>query len=117
MKAARVRIGRVTLKGGGADVRVLTPDRAPSEVLEHMRWWVDACARNPGGIPDGFVAVAFRVQPDVPQHPATRTAFHSAHAQLPIWLLPDLARQVLLVDMQCDVSERSVMELLGYETE
>lgn len=115
MKAARVRIGRVTLKGGGADLRVLTPDRTPSEVLQHMRTWVDLCARNPDGPPDGFVAVSFRIQPEVPQHPATRTGFFSAHPSLPTWLLPDLARQILLVDMQCDVSERNIMGLLGYE--
>lgn len=112
MNAARVRIGRVTMKGGGADVRVLHRDVAGPPILGQIREWADSQAHYVRP-PDAFVAVAFWWDAGTQQH-VHHPMWASYAAELPHAFLPALAEAALTSAMTALKAEDRVMRKLGY---
>src|ERR1035437_3903183 len=67
MKPA-VRISRVRMKNGGADVRVLHRDTQGGVLAEHMRCYVTECL-NKERPPDAYAAVALWFDAHTPGRP------------------------------------------------
>lgn len=112
MNAARIRIGRVTMKNGGADVRVLHREVAGPAILGQMRDWVDRQAHYERA-PDAFVAVAFWWDKSVRQHVNDPT-WATYAPELPHAFLPSMAEAVLSSAMTVLKAEDRVMRKLGY---
>ena len=113
MKTAAVRIGRVRMKAGGADVRVLRSSVADTECTRRMRSWLSR-ALSGGARPDAFVALSFTLGDDYHGGVATVTAWHSEHHALQTDLLPMLTERVLTRQITAAATEASIMRELGY---
>lgn len=109
---ARVRIGRVTMKAGGADLRVLHRDVVGPPILGQMRDWVDRQAHYERA-PDAFVAVAFWWDTEARQHVNDAT-WATYSPTLPHAFLPALAEAALASAMTALKAEHRVMRKLGY---
>lgn len=74
---ARTRIGRVTMKNGGADMHVLHPKEG-NRVTSHMRAWISAVTSRDSP-PDGYAAVAFWFDKAAPGFPTYEVGYSTAH--------------------------------------
>jgi hypothetical protein len=115
MKAARTAIGRVTLKAGGASVRVLQ-HRRQSEVVRHMRETFAAIASRKQP-PDGYVVCAFWIHPESPGYPTTELSYHSTSDELPPPILCKNAAAFIAEDSGRHGGADLALKTLGYEPE
>lgn len=113
-RAARVRIGRVTMKNGGADVHVLHRHVAGPAILGQIREWADSQAHYVRP-PDAFVAVAFWWDTDARQH-VNHPMWATYTPHIPHAFLPALAESALSSAMTSLKAEDRVMRKLGYAT-
>lgn len=111
MNEARVRIGRVRMKNGGADVRVLSAPGLPDDpVRQRIRLWVADVMKGPA--PGAVVMVAWWMQGDGrPAYAASAGTYTDA---VPIALLPEIARAAVASHLHLQWAEDRVMQTLGY---
>lgn len=113
MNIARTRIGRVKMKAGGADVRVLRREPARSAVSQHMSEWFAGVAEYERP-PDGYAAIAFWIDDATPGRPAYRATQASSHHALPQALLVRMAGEYLAMEYAAFVgSDRAVVAMGG----
>ena len=112
-KAARIRIGRIRMKNGGADVRVLNSAVVDTECAGRMRRWLARSLAN-GSRPDAFVAVAFTMDSEYAGGVATVTAWYSGRAELQTELLPILTERAVTRQIAMAAAESVIMGNLGY---
>jgi len=113
VNAARTRIGRVKMKNGGADVRVIYQETAPNPVSIHLRAWTKSVT-NQKVPPDAYAAVAFWFDPATPGRPGYNIAYISKHAAIPTALLVRMAAAYIVTEhaVNCAVS-RTIEEMGG----
>jgi hypothetical protein len=115
VNAARTRIGRVKMKAGGADLRVLHRD-PQSFVIEHAREWLVGLV-DTDKPPNAYAAVAFWVDADNPGHPGYRVTYCTrTEAMTPAVLVRCAAEQIRAEHSTQAGSERA-LEKMGYEPE
>lgn len=112
MNAARVRIGRVRMKGGGADVRVL-PSSDCGLAMGKLRGWV-ARITEAGHRPDAITATAY-VWNEKDRRWSEWCTWYSAHPSLPPSVLPAMAEASLREGIAAIGIEDSIMRTLGYD--
>lgn len=112
--AARVRIGRIRMKGGGADLHVI-PRRRQSEIAQHMQAWTKIVLEE-GRAPDAYAAVAFWINPDAPGRCEYNIGFLSRHDALPLPVLSRVAAAYLADMSSVERGAQRAMEGLGYES-
>lgn len=112
MNAARTRIGRVTMKGGGADVRVIYRPQ-DTECRARLRSWASnvLAAAEP---PHAFFAIAYRYDPAMPAGADATLAWWSDHSAFPIEMLPARACVSINRAIINNTAEAQVMRALGY---
>ncbi len=110
--AARVRIGRVRMKGGGAEVRVLARQEA-TLVASHMREWVAGCLGDYTRPPDAYAAVAFWIFPLAPGRPFTVVGLCTETDALSIPLLVQSAATALIHDAAAESGKARALEVYG----
>lgn len=111
MNAARVRIGRVKMKNGGADVRVLARPEHPDNPVRHrVRLWVADVLR--GRPPDAVALVAWWTDGD--GRAAYSVSAGTYTDAVPIMLLPEFTRAAVADHLQFAWAEDRVMRTLGY---
>lgn len=114
-EAARVRIGRIRMKGGGADLYVL-PRRRQSEIAQHMQAWTKIVLEE-GRPPDAYAAVAFWINPDAPGRCEYNIGFLSRHDALPLPVLSRVAAAYLGDMSPVARGAQHAVEHLGYTPE
>ncbi len=109
---ARVRISRIRMKGGGADVHVI-PRRRMSDVSQHMRQWVESVdgARSP----DAYMAVAFWFNADSPVSPDYSVGFLTRPDAMPAPVLRRLAAAYCADEAATARGARRAVEDMGVE--
>lgn len=112
MNIARVRIGRVTMKNGGADVRVLRFDKA-NEVQVCALEWARRLNRD-GNAPSAFVAIAFWPSGDEPWRTPHEISWQTRDADLPLPRLMAVAADQIRAYAPALMAEDRVMRNLGY---
>jgi len=110
---ARTRIGRVTLKNGGADLRVLHP-RPSGKIVAHLRAFADALHAdvNP---PSAYIAVAYWANEKEPWLADYHIAWNTESAHFPHYVLFERASALLATDAAAQIAEGQVMKSLGYK--
>lgn len=106
---ARVRIGRVTLKGGAA-LHVLPLPEPQSKILAALQAWTrgfDDFASPPQAV----AAVAFSLVDD---EWVWSCVYHSHAPALPVRILPVMAAEYLRAAITGDGAEQNIMNALGY---
>lgn len=114
MKAARTRIGRVTMKNGGADVRVLHREATLSPVAQHMREWVGGCL-NKERVPDAYGAVAFWFDDDAPGRPGVQITYLTSTHKVPAPVLVRMIGPYLISAQAAHVGATDAIEAMGGE--
>lgn len=112
-KAARIRIGRVTMKNGGADVRVLHRDQHPSPIAQHLRAWTDDVLTSHDAPPDGYAAIAYWVDDATPGRPQFHPCYFTRNHALPTVLLVQMAGQHLLHDVAARLGMNGALDAIG----
>jgi hypothetical protein len=108
MNAARVRIGRVTLKAGGADLHVLPRPEPRGKIVDALEKWVrrfDDLDRPPQAV----AAVAFS---EVNGQWQWSCVYHSETPFIPLRLLPLMASEYLRSAIIGDTAEEGIMAIL-----
>lgn len=95
MKTARIQIGRVKMKNGGADVRVLHQDRQDSILKAHMRASVTHVL-NRERPPDAYASVALWFDLKTPGRPRYYATYCTTHDAIPAPLLVRMAGPYLI---------------------
>lgn len=116
MNAARVRISRVRMKNGGADVTVLRRDAEKSVVVRHMRAWSDHVMSHERA-PDAYAAVALWFDPEHPGRPAYNATWCTASDTMPAPLLARIAGAYLVTEVAVAHGVNQAIEAMGYEIE
>ena len=113
MNAARTRIGRVTLKNGGADLRVLHQNPA-GKIVSHMRAFADVLSKH--AIPPcSYIAVAYWANEEEPWLADYQVTWTTESAQFPHYVLFERASALFAVEAASDIAESRVMASLGYK--
>lgn len=110
-ETARIRIGRVKMKAGGADLHIYERPTVPpaSRVL---RDWVMAITTGDTP-PDAIAAASFRWNPETGQYWVS-TTWWTTHALFPVTMLPEMTKVQLTADMTEAMVEGRIMRNLGY---
>ena len=108
--SAGCRIGRVRMKNGGADVRVLPSRQATGAALTLKAFVRDVLQDAP---PDAVALVAWWRDPDGAECWRS-VALKTDHPDFPYALLPDMARAELRRSMHRMDAEERIMRALGY---
>ena len=108
--SAAVRIGRVRMKGGGADIRILERAGTDNNCVAALRSWARDVADD-AEAPDAVVAVSFVYRGG---QWLAYCMWHSDHPALPIRLLPGMARESLCGLMVEARTADAVLRRLGY---
>lgn len=111
-EAAKVRIGRVRMKNGGADVRVL--HRAPPGKIESRIRGLAAEASSYGEQPSAFVGVVFWRSADEPWRPSYSLTWDTQDPDLPLPRLFRVAASEIDALAAAIKAEDRVMRNLGY---
>lgn len=113
MGVARIRIGRVKMKAGGADVRILQSRAADTECRERIRSW---SANVLGNIkpPHAFFAIAFWLDEEMTGGMDATSAWWSDRHELQYDMLPAYAQRVITRQLAAHATERTIMRNLGY---
>lgn len=112
MEAAHCRIGRVRMKNGGADVRVL-PSSSSGPAMDTLRRWADNIASH-GYRPDAIGAAAYMWD----ERSGTWmewSSWHSTHATLPPTTLPAMVEASLRESIAAVGIESRIMRKIGFE--
>jgi hypothetical protein len=109
---ARIRIGRVTMKAGGADVRVFQSGNHTGHVAQHMRAWLSGVMQRDRE-PDAYAAVAFWIDKDMPGHPWHQTTYATHHDSLPLPILVRLAAEQIAAELPSHVGSERAIEAMG----
>lgn len=115
VKPARTRIGRVTMKNGGADVRVL--HRIPmGRVADHLHAWCGQILdyERP---PDAYAAVALWFDPETPGRPRHQATYCTVHDAIPAPLLVRMAGPYLVAEHAAFTGATRAIEAVGSEIE
>jgi hypothetical protein len=110
---ARIRIGRVRMKAGGADVRVIYRPQ-DTECRDRLRAWASEVLAAPEP-PDAFFAIAYRYNPAVPASADATLAWWSDHPAFPLEMLPARACVSINRAITNTAAENQIMRALGYE--
>jgi hypothetical protein len=115
--AARTRIGRVIMKAGGADVRVLRrdPEKSP-HIAEHIRRHFIGLL-NRERAPDAYASVAFWFDPETPGRPGYSATFCTVHDAISAPILVRMAGSYLIAEHAAHVGAYNAIEAMGYETD
>lgn len=109
---ARVRIGRIKLKAGGAELRVI--ERASeTECQRRIRGWASDVLSAPDA-PEAFFAIAFRLDSDCPGGVETVKEYWSDRHELLFDMMPDLALRCLRRDLAVNAAENRIMKRLDF---
>lgn len=111
MNPARTRIGRVIMKAGGADLRVLHQNPA-SLVVSRMRGWANEAAEF-SEPPTGFVGVAYWHNDDGLRRPYL-VGWETVDPDLPLPNLMQQAAAQIANEAAILIAEHRVMRRLGY---
>jgi hypothetical protein len=111
MTSARVRIGKVTLKGG-AELRIYERPIPSSPVTAALRKWSTGIL-NCDPPPDAIACASFVFHEETGQYWVS-TTWWSSHPRFPISMLPDMTRASLIGDMTEAMVEGRIMRNLGY---
>ncbi len=112
MEAARVRIGRVKMKNGGADVRVL--DREPAGEIIGRAHDLISDAMEDRVRPSAFVGMFFWRDDEEPWRPIYRLAWQTIDPNLSLPLLMRTAGAIIQGQASIIKAEDRVMHNLGY---
>jgi hypothetical protein len=115
--AFRTRIGRVTLKNGGASLSIMRTPAPPNETMARVRKWLGEIASDKDGPPVAFVATAFWLNPEKPGSIGVMSSWHSDCWALPVVNLPETAMRHIRLEMSERIVQREIMESLGYDSE
>jgi len=110
-QGARVRIGRVKLKGG-ADLHIYNRPIPRSPVSDELRSWATAVLNCPRA-PDAFACVAVVYDPGTKRY-LDSSCWSTQHAAFPPAILPSLMEEILRSFMIVGSAEDTVMRNLGY---
>lgn len=113
MTAAKTRIGRVTMKAGGASIRVLHR-RDPNEVITHMRETF-AFVTSHKRAPDGYVLCVFWLDKANPGFPSSKVSYHSVSDELTPAVLCKNAAAEIAEESASHTGACRAIESLGYE--
>ncbi len=110
LSAPHCRIGRVRMKAGGAEVRVIPQSGADNGTRTRIRaWMAEVMDKRP---PDAVVMVAWWAEGDgCPVHATSAATYHDA---FPLKVLPDMAAAEVRTHLQLWWAESRVMRVLGY---
>lgn len=113
--SARVQIGRVRMKNGGADVRVLRAGPLPP-VTQHMTKWVRSIVCDyPNNPPDAYAAVALWFDAANPAYPGCETMVYSKCAALPPAIVVRIAGPTLADEYRARCAASLALSMLGYD--
>jgi hypothetical protein len=113
LKPARIQIGRIRMKNGGADVRVLRRDGNVGFVATHMREFVTGTL-NKERAPDAYAAIAFWFDDDTPGRPAFLATYCTRHPKVtPPLLVRMAAAQLISVQASNEGADRAITALGG----
>ena len=115
-QVARVRIGRVKLKDGGADLRIFRSGAKDTECRRRIKDW-SSDVLGSADEPHAFFAIAFRLDPDCPGGLDTATAWWSDRLEIQYDLLPVLATEAVRRHLAVNAAEAKIMRNLGYSNE
>lgn len=113
---ARIRIGRVTLKAGGADLRVLHQPLAPHGVVPDIMRWARQISDDPQP-PCAFVAIAFWPNDKEPWRLSRWIAWQTNDTRLPMPTLMQTAASAIACEAPVLTAEDRIMRDLGYSTD
>lgn len=112
---ARVRIGRVTMKAGGADVRVLY--QAPrGKIIARARELISTAEADRSDLPSAFVGVFFWRDDKEPWRPSFSLGWDTEDPNLPLARLFRVAASEIEAMGAAVKAEDRVMRKLGYVT-
>jgi hypothetical protein len=114
MNAARIRIGRVRMKNGGADVRVLHKER--DYLSTHMMEWANYVLSRKRK-PDAYAAIALWLDPKTPGRPSHDVTFLTTVDALPAPVLVRMAGDYLVSEQSAWVGRCYAVEAMGHEPE
>lgn len=106
------QIGRVRLKNGGADVRVIHREPHRNAVMNHMSEWfagVAECEKPP----NAYAAVAFWVDEATPGRPGYRATQCTEHNAIPQALLVQMAGAYLVMEYGAFVGSDRALTAMG----
>ncbi len=113
MKASKTRIGKVTLKAGGAALRVLHTERQEGHVADRLRDWFGEVMKG-GPPPDAFGAVAVWAVPGTPGYFEHIVSWATGSDAIPATLVPKMLLSYLEQDVTNWRAENRIMRVLGY---
>lgn len=114
--SARTRIGRVKMKAGGADVRVIHTPAADTECRNRVRSWSSDVLGDTDP-PHAFFAVALWLDPGTVGGVTTKSGWWSDRHELQYDMLPELAVRVIRRQITNTAAESNIMRSLGYSDE
>ncbi len=109
----RVRISRVIMKDGGADVRVLPWSGARNPIESHLREWT-AQVLTTDTPPVAYAAVAFWLDPETPGRPSYNVGYITQEDRLPTALLVEMAGFYLRNDFVAEMGKHRALEAVGF---
>jgi hypothetical protein len=112
----RVRIGRIKMKDGGAELRILRRPAARNAVEAHLREWTSNVTTGDTA-PDAYAAVALWLKPTEPGRPDYHCAYITNTDRLPTTMLVELATPYLRNDLAAEVGKGRTLEQLGWTFE
>ncbi len=108
----RVRISRVRMKAGGADVRVLRTNTSDGLLPAHARAWLsDVLGKSRP--PDAYAAVAFWFDPKTPGRPGYNATWCTEIDAIPAPVLLRMAGPYLQDTYAAHVGSSEAIEALG----
>lgn len=113
---ARIRIGRIRMKNGGADVRVIHRDSNVGFVATHMREYV-ADVLNKNRSPDAYAAVAFWFDDDTPGRSAYLATYCTRHPAVNPPALVRMAAAQLISEQSVNEGSDRAIRAMGGSTE
>ena len=111
---ARVRIGRVTMKNGGADVRVLLP-ASHGKIIARARELISRVLQDPER-PSAFIGIFFWRDDKEPWRPSFSLGWDTEDPNLPLARLFRVAASEIEAMGAAVKAEDRVMRNLGYVT-
>jgi hypothetical protein len=110
---ARVRIGRVVMKAGGASVIPLPPRGPKGHTVQLARAWIEDVMAEERA-PDAICAVAVWLRPEHPAYPLFAVRYASATPAILTATLPDVMAGYVRNYIAGMEIEDSIMSKLGY---
>ena len=113
---ARTRIGKVTLKGGGASLSILNNAKPSNGTMREIRKWLAEVAADKEGPPVAFIATAFWLNPDKPGSLGVSSSWYSDCWALPVVNLPEMALRHIRLEMTEVMVRRDLLSEFGYDS-